>query len=43
MEIIDSADGQIKTIPIKIINEAIDSLRTYLKYSPVLIIDGDLT
>jgi len=37
IEVADPADGKIKMVPIKIIEEAIESLRNHLKYSPVLV------
>lgn len=37
IEIIDPADGLVKRIPVKVVGEAIESLRSYLKYSPVFI------
>lgn len=37
IEIADPFDGEIKRIPIRVVNRAISSLRNHLKYSPVLI------
>ena len=38
IEVADPADGQIKMIPIKVMMESIESLRSHLKYSPVLVV-----
>ncbi len=37
IEIADPGDGKIKKISVEIIKKGIDSLRSHMKYSPVLI------